>query len=76
MVSADKPFSFNASQYTQEELTEKTHNFELMPCDGTVLCIDYAQAGIGSNSCGPALLSQYQVPKQPFDFSVTFTPHA
>lgn len=75
-VSADKPFSFNASQYTQEELTEKTHNFELMPCDGTVLCIDYAQAGIGSNSCGPALLSQYQVPKQPFDFSVTFTPHA
>lgn len=76
MVSSGKPFSFNASVYTQEELTQKNHNFELEACGSSVLCIDYAQAGIGSNSCGPALAPQYQLPKQPFDFSVTFTPLA
>lgn len=25
------------------------------PCGSTVLCLDYRQAGIGSNSCGPEL---------------------
>ena len=74
-VSSVKPFSFNVSEYTQEELTEKNHNYELQPCGSTVLCIDYAQAGVGSNSCGPALAPQYQVSKQPFDFSVSFTLH-
>ena len=73
-VSSAETFSFNASEYTQEELAKRNHNFELTPCGSTVLCIDYAQAGIGSNSCGPALAPQYQVPKQPFDFHVTFLP--
>ncbi len=27
--------------YTQEELEHKAHNFELTPCDATVLCLDY-----------------------------------
>lgn len=48
-------FSFNASYYTVEELTEKKHNFELRPSGNTELCIDYRQSGIGSNSCGPEL---------------------
>ena len=56
-----KPFCFNASHYTQEELTEKAHNYELQPCDSTVLCLDYAQNGIGSASCGPRLAEQYRL---------------
>ncbi len=52
-VIGAKPFSFNASIYTQEELEMKKHNFELSPSGCTVLCLDYAQTGIGSNSCGP-----------------------
>ena len=44
----EKTFSFQASVYTQEELTEKAHNYELKPCGSTVFCIDYRQAGIGS----------------------------
>lgn len=50
-----KKFSFNASEYTQEELTRAAHNFELKKSGSTVLCIDYRQCGIGSNSCGPQL---------------------
>ncbi len=38
--------------YTQEELERAAHNYELEASDHTVLCLDYAQNGIGSNSCG------------------------
>ena len=60
-VHADAPFSFNLSRYTQEELTAKRHNWELKPADHAVLCLDARHAGIGSNSCGPALDPAYQV---------------
>ncbi|MCI9231266.1 MAG: beta-galactosidase, partial [Lachnospiraceae bacterium] len=68
-VAAEKPFSFNASRYTQEELTEKAHNFELVPSGHTVLCIDYTQDGIGSNSCGPEPEKQYQFLEEDFTFA-------
>ena len=69
-----KPFCFNASHYTQEELTEKAHNYELHPCDSTVLCLDYAQNGIGSASCGPRLAEQYRLDDASFDFSIRLIP--
>jgi len=68
-----KSFSFNASPYTQEELTSKKHSYELEPCGSTVLCVDAMLAGIGSNSCGPQLLEKYQTGTK-VDFSCTFTP--
>ena len=55
------PFSFNASRYTQEELAARHRNTDLKPSGSTVLCLDAAMAGIGSNSCGPALRSRYRV---------------
>ena len=60
-ATSAQEFSFNASVYTQEELTEKKHNFELQPSGYTVLCLDYAQNGIGSDSCGQDLLPQYRL---------------
>lgn len=56
-----RPFSFNASAYTQEELTARAHDVELTACGSTVLCLDGAMAGIGSASCGPELLPRYRV---------------
>lgn len=66
---SEKPFSFNASRYTQEELTEKAHNYELTPSGHTVLCIDYRQDGIGSNSCGPEPGKEYQFLENEFTFA-------
>ena len=63
-------FSFNASHYTQEELAEKAHNFELEESGYTVLCLDYAQNGIGSNSCGPALADKYNIPGENFTYKL------
>ena len=56
-----KYISFNASQYTQEELWSKRHNYELEKSPYTVLCLDYQMAGVGSNSCGPALYQKYRI---------------
>ena len=48
----------------QEELAGRRRNTELTPSGCTVLCLDAAMAGIGSNSCGPALRPRYQVDSQ------------
>ena len=71
VVAGAQAFSFNVSQYTQEELTEKGHNYELEACGSTVVCVDYAQNGIGSNSCGPELLTQYKFEEKEFTFTFT-----
>ena len=56
-----KNISFNASEYTQEELWSRRHNYELKKSGYTVLCVDYKMAGVGSNSCGPALAQKYRI---------------
>ncbi len=68
-IISNDSFSFNASEYTQEELTEKRHNFELEKSGHTVLCIDYDMCGVGSNSCGPELLDQYRLKEASMDMT-------
>ena len=75
VVSAENTFSFNASYYTQEELEEKTHNYELTESDSVVFCVDYALNGIGSNSCGPVVLEQYRFDDVLFRFQFTLIPY-
>ncbi len=70
----NETFCFNVSHYTQEELEAKKHNFELEESGYTVLCLDYAQSGIGSNSCGPELAKKYRLDAQRFEFNMTFKP--
>ncbi|MCB6470488.1 DUF4981 domain-containing protein [Coprococcus comes] len=75
VVFAENAFSFNASYYTQEELEEKTHNYELTESDSVVFCVDYALNGIGSNSCGPVVLEQYRFDDVLFRFQFTLIPY-
>lgn len=60
--TAGERFSFSASEYTQEELAAKRHNFELEKCGSSVICIDSKMAGVGSNACGPELAEKYRIP--------------
>ena len=73
-VAAQKTFSFNASIYTQEELESAAHNFELVESESTVLCLDYALNGIGSNSCGPVVIDKYRFDDIKFDFDISMIP--
>lgn len=52
-IRAEGDFSFNFSEYSQEELTEKKHNFELEKSGYSIIGINLLESGIGSNSCGP-----------------------
>ena len=58
-VTADRPFSFSLSRYRQESLADARHRHELRPGPDAVLCLDYAQSGIGTGSCGPGPAPEY-----------------
>ncbi len=68
-VTGAEDFSFNVSEYTQEELEEKQHNFELEKSGHTVVCLDYKNSGIGSNSCGPELIKKYRLDEKEITLS-------
>lgn len=73
-ASSKEGFMFQACEYTQEELSEKAHDFELKEVGCTVLCLDHNQSGIGSGSCGPQLLEKYQFNEPEFSRTWVITP--
>ena len=73
-VASEERFSFNVSVYTQEELEAAAHNYELVESDSTVLCLDYALDGIGSNSCGPVVRDAYRFKENQFTFRFKLMP--
>lgn len=68
-----RPFSFNASFYTEEELTEKPHNYELEKSGRVIWHLDYGMSGVGSNSCGPALLEKYRLDEEEMHWEMLLT---
>jgi len=68
VTSPSNTFSFNASCYSQEQLEEAKHDFELVPEERTVLCLDQEMSGLGSGSCGPQLDPAYQVKESRLSF--------
>ncbi|MGN0633856.1 MAG: glycoside hydrolase family 2 TIM barrel-domain containing protein [Oscillospiraceae bacterium] len=71
--TAADDFSFSASQYTQEELSEKRHNYELEKCGDSVICVDSKMAGVGSASCGPALDEKFKIPLPHISLDITIS---
>lgn len=74
VVASESRFSFNASVYTQEELENAAHHDQLTEADSTILCIDYKQNGIGSNSCGPKVSDAYRFDEDTFAFAFKLLP--
>lgn len=70
-VTAPQPFSFQLSHYTQEELREKRHNFELTESPYTVFCVDYKMSGMGSGSCGYAPEKEHRLEETEFSYEMT-----
>ena len=71
-AAADQPFSFNLSPYTAEELTAKTHCYDLVKSPYMIFNIDYKMSGIGSNSCGPNLKDEYRLNETEFEVEFQF----
>ncbi|MFD1429137.1 glycoside hydrolase family 2 TIM barrel-domain containing protein [Lacticaseibacillus mingshuiensis] len=66
-----QPSSFSVLPYTAETLTRAENRRDLPVSDQTVLTLDFAQAGIGSNSCGPWLPAQYRLTPETIDWQWT-----
>ncbi len=58
----------NVSHYNSKILYEASHQDELRKDGCTNVRIDYKNSGIGSNSCGPALLERYKLSEKEIHF--------
>ncbi len=74
VTAAGQEFSFNASHFSDSQLTDTGHDYELIPKKETFFHIDYKQSGSGSNSCGPGLAEKYQLSEKEFTFSFRIKP--
>lgn len=61
-IQTEGRVNFSALHFTDGELKDAQHDFDLRPREETILHLDYMQRGLGNASCGPAVLSQYTVP--------------
>lgn len=73
-ISGQAPFSFSAHRFETADLTEAAHPTELEERDYTVLSLDVAQDGIGTNSCGPMAEKQYRLIPREFEFTWFIAP--
>ncbi|MFE9833938.1 glycoside hydrolase family 2 TIM barrel-domain containing protein [Streptomyces sp. NPDC005551] len=71
-VEGDPEFWFTARRWTTEQLDAADHLTDLEPGDTVWVNLDHGQQGIGSQSCGPGALPQYQLRPEPAEFSFVF----
>ncbi|TDO50820.1 beta-galactosidase [Kribbella sp. VKM Ac-2527] len=65
-------FGLTVRNWTTADLENAKHTIDVIPGDPTYVTLDLAQAGIGSNSCGPALPDQYKLHTAPATLSIKF----
>jgi beta-galactosidase len=59
--SGEPLFGFSASHYGAADLYAAKHTVDLIPRVETVLCLDLAQRGVGTGSCGPDTFPAYRL---------------
>lgn len=64
--------SFSAMHYTTSDLEECQHPYELYrrKREDTIVRLDWAHHGLGTGSCGPATLPEYELKSKDFKFEV------
>ncbi|MBR1712047.1 MAG: DUF4981 domain-containing protein [Alloprevotella sp.] len=74
-VETEGNVSFSALPYTDEELMNAQHQWELPHSDRIVVHFDAVTRGVGNASCGADVdtLPQYRVPNRPLHFKLRFS---
>ncbi len=73
-VEGEPTFELTVRRWTSEDLAAARHPYDLRPRDRIFVNLDLAQNGLGSASCGPGVLPQYELPAgRGYRFAVTFT---
>ena len=71
--TSDKPFEFNASNYSIEQLHKAKHTDEIGDSYASHIRIDYKCSGVGSASCGPDLEPPYRLSEKKIAFAFDIT---
>jgi beta-galactosidase len=69
-VTSDALFEFNVSHLTVSDLFAAKHTYDLRPLPEVSLLLDTAHRGLGTASCGPDTLMQYQIRAKEYHFTV------
>jgi beta-galactosidase len=67
-VRGHPTFEFNVSHYTANDLFVGKHTIDLGPRPEIILSIDTIMRGLGTASCGPDTLEQYQIRGNEYQF--------
>jgi beta-galactosidase len=68
-ISGDPTFEFNVSHFTANDLYTAKHTPDLHPRPEVILSLDAAHRGLGTASCGPDTLEQYQIREKEYNFT-------
>ena len=68
MIS-DGLFGFNVSHFTANDLFSGKHTIDLHPRPEVIVSLDAAHRGLGTGSCGPDTLTQYQIREKVYHFT-------
>ncbi len=71
-VTGDNIFNFSVVPYSDSNIDKANHINELAEDGLVTVHFDAAQTGVGTATCGPDVLPQYQVNVQPYKFSFHF----
>ena len=75
-IEGDAPFEFTASHHSAAQLWEAAHTVDLERRPETFLCIDAAQRGLGTATCGPDTLERYRIRPVPMRLGLRLLPFA
>lgn len=74
LAAASPTLLFSAHRFTTADLDQAQHTYELVPRPTITLHLDLQQNGVGSASCGPGVMTAYQLQARPFVFHTRFQP--
>lgn len=73
-VWGEKPFEFNVSPFTDENIDAAGHINKLKRNGTVTVHLDALQSGVGTATCGPGVLAPYLVPVKEYLFSFEIRP--
>ncbi len=67
-------FDFTASHHEAAQLWKAAHTKDLVRREATFLCLDAAQRGLGTATCGPDTLERYRIRPRPLRLELRLLP--
>lgn len=74
LITGAPVFNISAHHFTPQDFTNAKHTYDLIRRNETILHMDYAQGGLGSNSCGCETMLKYQLQPVRAEFTVRMRP--